>query len=133
MNLYTVEWGVSSFNVTIHSNSTITHFAFSQSGKRIGFNVTVPPAMFGYCNVTVPKTLLGAPYTCLLNGELVEFIETSNATHVSIHFTYLQNGRLEVIGTTVIPEFSTSITVLLLLTLSTLVSLYAFKKKTACR
>ncbi len=130
MNVYTVGWGTSSFNVTIQSNSTITHFAFNQAEKHISFNVTVPPTIFGYCNITIPKTLLGAPYTCLLGGELITSNETSNATHTSIHFTYPQDGRVEVIGTTVIPEYSTSIIILLLLALLTLASLYAFKRET---
>ena len=115
VSVYPVNWNGYSFDVIIQSNSTISDFAFSQPEKSITFNATVPSDMTGYCNVTIPKELLGGPYVCLLDGSPVTVIETSNSTHASLYFSYTQSGHVEITGTTVIPEFPTTITTLLLL------------------
>jgi hypothetical protein len=121
---YTVNWDGSSFQVMMQSNSTISNFNFSQPAKRVNFNVEVPLNRAGYCNVTIPRELLGGPYSCLFDGAPATPIETHNSTHASIYVTYTDDGDLEVTGTTVIPEFPATTGPLLLLALLSLALLY---------
>jgi hypothetical protein len=69
--------------------------------------------------------LLGGPYVCQINGTLITPDVVTNATHTTLSFTYTHSTHvLEVIGTTVIPEYPTLLTALLpLLTLLALVPL----------
>jgi hypothetical protein len=105
LTIYPINWNEHSFNVTTLSNSTISNFAFNQSLKKLTFNVTVPSYMKGYCNITFPNALLGGPYSCQFDGLPSIPSETSNSTHTSLYFTYQHDGQIEILGTTVIPEF----------------------------
>ncbi len=85
-------------------------------------------------NITIPHDMLGgAPYILTVDGGGPNSIEfDSNATHTTIHFTYLHESHdshnIEITGTSVIPEFSPFTILLLLVTLS-LVTLALLKRK----
>jgi len=84
------------------------------------FNVTGSPETIGYCNVTIPKELLGGEtWTVLVDGlpPTSEPTITSNTNHISLYFTYeLQSTKtVQIIGTEVIPEFPTWTSMLLIL------------------
>jgi len=101
------KWDDVSYYVTINSNSTIAGFYFDQALKRIGFNVTGPMGQIGFCNVAIPKDLLGGNYTIMVNNSTVVFLLNSNGTHNFLYFMYnctTKNVILE--GTTVITEFT---------------------------
>jgi predicted phosphodiesterase len=74
--------------ISISTTSTIPGFTFDQSTKKITFTVSDSPTSTGFCNVTVPKPLLGGSYTVYLDGTLHTAISTENATHASIYTTY---------------------------------------------
>ena len=116
-----VIWGGTIYSVGQKSNSTISAFHFDQTLKQIRFNVTGPSGTQGFCNVTIPKTLLrGEPWTVKVNEEDYNFISSENATHSVIYFTYTHSSTYHVIiqGTWVIPEFPSSIILLLFMVLS---------------
>jgi len=123
-----VIWAGNSFDVTLQSNSTITDFTFSQPEKRISLNVIVPSSMAGFCNVTIPVELLGGPYVVLVDGSPITPTETSNATHTSQYVMYTQNSQIEVIGTTVIPEFPTIVATTIVLAVVMLPLLFTKRK-----
>jgi hypothetical protein len=126
---HVVNWDVYSFDVTTLSNSTIDDFRFSQPDKHISFNVTVPSNMAGYCNLTIPMEMLGGPYVCLIDGSPITSVETSNSTHVSLYINYLEDGHVEITGTTVIAEFPTGTVMLLIfVTITACVDLYRRKR-----
>lgn len=126
---YTIEVNGYAFPVSIVSNSTISNFTFNQSLKEISFNVTGKSGTLGFCNITFPTQLLGGPYTVQINGLPVTAIETSNATHTSLYFTYTHSLHMvEIIGTTVIPEFSSIISTTLILAILTLTLLFIKRK-----
>lgn len=85
-------------------------------------------------NITIPHDMLGgAPYVLTVDGGGPNSIEfDSNATHTTIHFTYLHESHdshdIEITGTSVIPEFS-PITILPLLVTLSLVTLALLKRK----
>lgn len=95
------------FNVTLNgenyvvvtlSNSTIASFNFNQSLEQISFKVTGPSNALGFCNVTIPKTLLKSEppkdWTVAVDGVNVLFTPTENSTHTSLHFIYAQSTSL---------------------------------------
>jgi hypothetical protein len=97
------------FNITMTSNSTISNFNFSESLKQISFNATGPAGKAGYCNVTVPKSLLqGDPWTIRLNGTdwTTSCSITGNGTHTFVYIPYTcSTNTVQITGTWVIPEF----------------------------
>jgi outer membrane protein assembly factor BamB len=120
---YAVEYGGQSFDVDIVSNSMLSAFTFDQAMKTLSFNVTGDPGTRGVCAVTFPVTLLAGPYACRLNDTFITPEDNSNATHTALAFLYDHSTHtLEIIGTTVIPEFPTPLTMgflLLILTAAT--------------
>jgi hypothetical protein len=113
---YDVKHESHQFLVKVVSNSFISAFAFNQSAMTIRLNVTGPTGIGAFCAVTIPTQLLGGPYLCLINGGTVTPTTTTNATHNTLTFTYTHSTHeIEILGTTVIPEFPFVLTTALLL------------------
>lgn len=100
------------YNVIIYTNSTIADFHYSQSDKKIEFNITgyISYAEGGFCNVTIPKHLLrcGVPndWQVLFDGNSIEYTLTQNATHTFLYFTHsYSNHNVQIIGTQAGTEF----------------------------
>lgn len=126
---YSIEVDESTFPISIVSNSTISNFTFNQSLKQISFNVTGESGTSGFCNITFPTALLGGPYTLQINGLSANPVQTSNATHTSLYFTYSHSTQMvEIIGTTAIPEFPTIITTATFLAIATSALLFAKRR-----
>jgi hypothetical protein len=124
-------WEDIRYPVLVSSNSTISNFTFNQPQKQISFNITGLSGAKGYCNVTIPKSLLkGEPWSVKLNGTDWAFTLTENETNSFIYFTYTHASIYEVTiqGTWVIPEFPSAM-ILTLLTLTTLIATVLLKKK----
>jgi len=105
-----------SFDVKVSCNSTLSNFSFNQTEKMISFQLMGIPETVGYCNVSFPKDLLGGPFTIRVNGSPPDtFGETSNG-ETSLHFTFNFGStcNVEMIGTTVIPEFQSIVLPLLM-------------------
>lgn len=130
-NKFDIPWEGETYRVSIISNSTVEDFNFSQPEMQIRFNVSGLSGTVGYCNVSIPKSLLrGEPWTVKINGTDWSFIQSENATHSFIYFTYTHASTLQVIiqGTWAIPEFSSTMILLFLMSLTSLA--IALKKKT---
>jgi hypothetical protein len=116
LTVFAVQWGASTYYVTLLCNSTLSAFSFSQPVMSLSFNVTETTGTAGYCSVTVPHRLLGGPYVCLLDDVVVSPAVSSNATHTIMYFAYTHSShQIEIVGTTVIPEFPTLLAPVLLL------------------
>ena len=95
------------------------------------FSVTGDAGTAGVCNVTFPTQLLGGPFTVLMDGSPHPATVTSNATYSSIFFTYSHSThQFEIMGTTVVPEFPTIVSITMVLTVLTLV-LFLTKRRLA--
>jgi hypothetical protein len=126
INPVPVVWEDVTYLVAISTNSTISAFQFNQPQMQIGFNVTGLSGTVGYCNVTIPHTLLGGPYSVFLDNSSIDFSETSNDTHTFLYFTYTHASpsRITIQGTTVIPEFPSIIILPLFVALFVLAILF---------
>jgi parallel beta-helix repeat protein len=95
-------WKGIAYQVTTQSNNTVAAFDFNISKKQISFNVTGPTGNVGYCNVTIPKTLLqGNPYQVSVD-EIVasNVIITDTAEETSLYFIYdLTTRGVKIVGT----------------------------------
>jgi parallel beta-helix repeat protein len=117
---FPVTWQEETYPVIAISNSTISGFYFSQPNKAIGFSVN-PSADegSGFCMVNIPVSLLGGPYTVVLDGvRLTNPLETSNGTNCSLYLTYNDSSHdVKITGTTVVsahPQFPSFLLLLFL-------------------
>jgi|GEM_PF-724650 len=98
------------YHVAVTTNSTISNFNFSLENMQISFKVAGVDGTTGFCNVTIPNTLLGGPYTVFVNDTPITPIMTSNSTHTFIYFTYNHSEHtVKIVGTSVILEFPTTL------------------------
>lgn len=129
---FPVPWETETYHVTTISNSTITGFSFSQPSKQISFNVTGFSGTIGFCNVSIPKSLLtGNPWNITADGvPITDFTQSTNETHTFLHFTYAYAGAHHVIieGTWAVPEFP-SFLILPLFMFATLLAIKVRKRK----
>jgi len=99
-----VEWEENKFDVEIIADLEIEKFSFDQTSKSVSFEVNEENK---FVTITMPEKLLGGPYIVLLNDEknkYSKFIGKEN--NVSINIKPESTGEITIIGTTVIPEFS---------------------------
>ena len=103
---YSIEFDGSNYPVSIVTNSTISNFTFNQSLKEINFNVTGLDGTLGFCNLTLPNTLVQdlwqGTFTVLVDGEEpIQMNIWTDETHTHVYFTYVHSEHEVVI----IPEF----------------------------
>jgi hypothetical protein len=99
-----VKWEEDKFNVEIITNSKIDKFDFDQESKSINFQVNEKNK---FVTISMEEELLGGPYVILLNDEKIKYTKSSiQENYVSLSMKPESPGEIIIIGTTVIPEFS---------------------------
>jgi len=113
------------FTVTTFSNASISNIALNIEEKALTFNLTGFEGTIGYCNITVPNTLVSC-YShsgwqlYIDENPITDFLVADNDTHTSIYFTYaLSSHQAKLVGQQIIPEFPNwHVLTLLILTIS---------------
>ena len=85
----------------------------------------------GYCNITIPIELLGGPYTVKLDNTTIleNYGAPTNGTYTFIYITYNHSAHtIEIIGTTVVPEYPTITISTILLILTLLIATFTKKR-----
>jgi LPXTG-motif cell wall-anchored protein len=107
-------WNGVAYNVTTYTNSTVTEPDFSQSDKKIQFDITgyTSYSNNGFCNVTIPKALLNCSsltdWQVKLNGTSITYTAGENETYTFVYFTYGYSiHHIQIIGTQSISEHQT--------------------------
>jgi hypothetical protein len=99
-----IQWEEEKFNVEILSDSIIDEFNFEQTSKSINFQINEKNKIF---TIILPKELLGGPYVVLLDNEKIGFwYQEKDENNVMLSIKPELTGKITIIGTTVIPEFS---------------------------
>ena len=99
-----VQWKEDKFNVEIITDSKIDEFNFDQESKSISFQVNEKNE---FVTINMEEKLLGGPYVILLDNEKIEFSQYSiKENYISLAIKPESSGEIMIIGTTVIPEFS---------------------------
>jgi parallel beta-helix repeat protein len=123
VEVFDINWNATNYPVAINSNSTVTNFNFNQTESEIKFDVTGSPDTTGYCNVTLPNSLLWGYFTVYVDGTEVPYMKTTNGTHTFLFFTYEHSTKMvQIQATEVIPEFSSCLLLSLFLTLTLMVA-----------
>jgi parallel beta-helix repeat protein len=129
--MLTIPFGADTFNVSARTNSAISNLAFNEQSRTISFDVEGKAGTEGSCNITIPITLLGGPYTIKIDNITVpaNLTALTNATHAFIYFEYNHSSHhVVIVGTTGIPEFP-HVLVLPLLMVATLLAAVIYRKK----
>jgi hypothetical protein len=121
------------YPISILSNSTVSNFDFNKTEMQISFDVTDGSGTTGYCNVTIPNSLLtGNPWKIKINiTTTISFDEKTNDTHTFLYFNYTHESLLHVTieGTWVVPEFPLAMTLPMFMILSLTTVIFAKRKK----
>jgi len=96
-------WEENKFNVEIITNSEIQSFNFNQPEKSISFQVNNENK---FVTVIMSEELLGGPYIVLLDNEKLTYSKFIQEENNILNFKPETTGEITIIGTTVIPEFS---------------------------
>lgn len=97
-------WEENEFDVEIISDSNIQSFNFNQPEKSISFQINDENK---FVTITMSKELLGGPYVALLNDEQIKYSKfIRDGSTVILNLKPEIPGQITIIGTTVIPEFS---------------------------
>ncbi|ARS65258.1 hypothetical protein NMSP_1660 [Candidatus Nitrosomarinus catalina] len=99
-----VTWEENEFDVEIITDSEIEKFNFNQPEKSISFQVNDENK---FVTITMSEELLGGPYVTLLDDEKIKHAKSiRDGGIVSLNLKPETTGQVTIIGTTVIPEFS---------------------------
>jgi len=100
-----VEWEENKFNVEIITDSEVNGFNFEQITKSISFEVNEKNKKY---SIILPEELLGGPYLVLLDGEKIDYQQqqVKDEKNILLSIKPQSTGEITIIGTTVIPEFS---------------------------
>jgi len=98
-----VEWEENKFDVEIIVDSKIENFYFNQTSKSISFEVT---EVNEYVTISMSEELLGGPYVILLDTEKIQYTKSGIDEYATLSMKPESTGEITIIGTTVIPEFS---------------------------
>jgi parallel beta-helix repeat protein len=124
------------YKVVFNTNSTITNLQLNRTDPtqpELVFNATGTPGATGYLNVTIPKVLLNATdknsWIILVDGKLANGTITENdtCTFISIIFQYHSPVKIEIRGTSVVPENFAPIPTTLLFLIALISALFARK------
>lgn len=98
-----VQWEDKEFIVGIRTLTEISSFNFDQPTKKISFDVNEDNQLV---TLIIPLELLWEPYEVFHGeGKILKHEFFSNETHSWLNFRPMNAGTVEIIGTTVVPEF----------------------------
>jgi predicted DNA binding CopG/RHH family protein len=99
-----VQWKEDKFDVEIITDSKIDKFNFDQESKSISFQVNEKNK---FVTIIMSEELLGGPYVVLLDDEKISFNKgIKDENYILLNIKPQSTGEITIIGTTVIPEFS---------------------------
>ena len=103
IKLENIQWEENNFEIGIRSVSDISSLNFDQPTKSISFNVNEDRQLV---TLIIPLELLWSPYEVFSGDQKIlnhEFF--SNTTHAWLNIRPESSGPIQIIGTTVVPEF----------------------------
>ena len=122
-------WGGTIYPFELRSNSTVFEIDFRPLQRLISFNITGLDGTIGFCNVTLPNSLLEDLWqgNCMVfvdGKQPLTIVNWTDETFTYIYFTY-QQSQHEV---TIVPEFP-SFLILPLFMITSLLAVIAYRKK----
>ena len=130
VNRFPIETGGYVFEVQTTSNFDIPDYQFSSEEKRLSFIISSSVSN-NLAEIQIPKNLINGNFTFYLNDEQV-FADVKTNEQISLitmEFPGKGLHKLDIIGTTYLPEFSEIAPLVLAMSLIGIVFLKKFKKK----
>ena len=105
--VFTIETGGYSFPVEVVSNFNVEETVFSAEEKKLTFHI-FSSLQNNIAEIQIPKNLINGNFTFFVNGtEVFPNVQTSDKiSFVFMEFAGNGTNRIEIIGTTYLPEFS---------------------------
>ncbi len=105
--VFTIETGGYSFPVEIVSNFNVEETAFSAEEKKLTLHV-FSSLQNNVAEIQIPKNLINGNFTFFVNGtEIFPNVQTNEQiSFVFMEFAGNGTNKIEIIGTTYLPEFS---------------------------
>ena len=98
-----VKWEDQKFDVLIRTSAGINSFNFNQPTKSMSFDINIAQR---FVTLIIPLELLWNPYEVYLNDEkIIKHEFSQNNTHVWINIRPDTTGTVQIVGTSVVPEF----------------------------
>jgi len=124
-----VVWEGLIYPIRLKSNSTVSGFRLDVWQRTMSFNATGVEGTIGFCNITIPNTLLQNlwqnNYSITVDGEPPLTLDNwTDSACTYVHFTY-QHSKHEIV---IVQEFS-SILILLLFMTATLLAVIVYRRK----
>jgi len=99
-----IKWEDQKFDVLIRTTAEINSFNFNQPTKSMSFDINIAHR---FVTLIIPLELLWNPYEVYLNDEkIIKHEFSQNSTHVGVNIRPDTTGTVQIIGTSVVPEFS---------------------------
>ncbi len=123
---FTIETGGYAFPVDVTSNFNVEDIEFSSDDKQLTFYFT-SGLENNLAEIQIPKNLINGNFTFLLNDqEIFPIVKTSEKiSFITLEFNGTGKNKLEIIGTTYLPEFSEIVPLILFTSL--IVTIFARK------
>ena len=104
---FTIETGGYAFTVDVTSNFNVEDVEFSSDDKRLTFYIN-SGLENNLAEIQIPKNLTNGNFTFMLNDqEIFPIVKTSEKiSFITIEFEGAGKNKLDIIGTTYLPEFS---------------------------
>ncbi len=80
-------------NLQIASTSSVSDFQYDATAKRISFKAQGIPYTTCSCEVTVPKTLLQAPFKVSMGSQQLSASTTEDSTNTHLTFTHMRTSE----------------------------------------
>jgi len=126
---YIIETGGYEFTVDITSNFNIENIEFSSEDKRLTFYI-INGLKNNLAEIQIPINLINGNFTFILNDQEIFPVVKKNEKISFITLEFQGNGKhkLDIIGTTYLPEFSEIVHLILALSLLAIIFPLKIKK-----
>jgi hypothetical protein len=97
---FPVNYNDATHNVAVESNSAIADWQFNSA--LLGINFTAQKIYYttGYCNVSIPKTLMQKPFVVNQGSHTISSMLTENLTYYQVYFTNTRSSvPIQITGT----------------------------------
>ena len=104
---FTIETGGNTFTVDVTSNFNVEDVKFSSDDNRLTFFIN-SGLENNLAEIQIPKNLINGNFTFMLNDqEIFPIVKTSEKiSFITVEFEGSGKNKLDIIGTTHLPEFS---------------------------
>jgi hypothetical protein len=129
-NNFVIEAGGYEFEVPIVANFDVNQIDFSEEDKKITLHLNSQLEK-NLAEIQIPRLLINGNFTFFLNDQEIfpDVKKNDKISFITFRFDGSGMHKLEIIGTTYLPEFSEFTPLILLLSLSAILIVFMVKKK----